>query len=81
MKKSLGMATGVQKDLMNTDRKVKEVGKSLRNVMKLKHFCTVCSYLVTQDSISTSYIIKEETIREAYRVIISARKSLIASHM
>lgn len=75
------MVTGIQKDQMNTEEKEKEVGKSLRNGMKLKHFCPVCSYLVMQEFISTSYIFKEETIREAYRTIISARKSLIASHM
>lgn len=57
------MITGVQKDLMNMEEKEKEVRKSQRNRMKLKHFCPVCSYLVTQESISTSCIIKENTIR------------------
>jgi len=75
------MVTGVQKDLLNMEGKEKEAGKSLRNRMKLKHFCPVCSYLVPQGSISASSIIEEETIREAYRAIISARKPLIAPHM
>lgn len=42
------------------------------NRKKLKHFCVVCSYFVTQKSISSLYIIKGETITGAYVAITAA---------
>lgn len=70
------MVAGIGKDLINTERKEKEDGKSLRNRKKLKHFCLVCNDFVTKESISSLCIIKGETIREAYRARIAAGKSL-----